>query len=198
MASKKKASSKGSKRGARKRRGKGENFTEAKASAVEVRTAVDTMELALPAPNDYQHHKKALLGALDKQRTANSLVRTARKNAIAAGVDPDSVLEANRIVRANDPKGTAQKMAQLAFALEQEGFPIQFIIHDSLAGDQEELVAKRGYEDGKAARPANNKYPAASDLALVYDTHWKRGQAENMAGITQAPANGQDIQETAH
>lgn len=167
-------------RGAKKRRGKGESMTGAKANQVEVRHAIGQGDLHLPEPNDYQHHKKSLLGAIDKQRTATSLVRTARKNALAAGVDPDAILEANRIVRANDPKGTANKLNQLAFALGQEGFSIAITVHDTLAGDQMDLVYRRYYGDGKGGKALENEYPVGSDLAAQAARAWRHGMASNM------------------
>lgn len=176
MAKKPKAGS----RAGRSRRGRGENNTEANANQVEVRTAFSQGDLQLPAPNDYQHHKKALLGAQDKLRTANSLVRTCRKNALAAGVDPDSVFEANRIVRDNDPKKTANKLNQLAFALEQEGFSIHITVHDTLAGDELDTIYRRFYADGKAGKTLDNRYPENSDLALQADRAWRHGTAANL------------------
>lgn len=170
-------------RAGRSRRGKGESNTEAKANAVEVRTAISQDDLKLPAPDDYQHHKKSILGALEKKTTADGFYRNCLKKAKSAGIDTDALLEANRIVRANDPKGTANKLNQLAFALEQEGFSIHITVHDTLAGDQLDLVYKRGYADGAAGRTADNSYPENSDLHTQYNLGWRHGTGKNM-GLT--------------
>lgn len=190
MASKKKTKS--SARGARKRRGQGEDMTGKQASQVEVRTPVDTMELPLPKPVDYQHHRKTILGYRDQMKSAQGRYRKALKAAQEAGIDTDAMLEAKRIADANDPKKTAIQLNQLAFALQQEGFPIHIVVQDTLAGDHEELVARRGYEDGKAGRSPNNKYPAGSDLALVYDTNWQKGQAELVLGPQDESEEGEE------
>lgn len=178
MAAKK--SKKGTRAG-RSRRGKGENMTEKKANQVEVRTALGQGDLQLPAPDDYQHHKKSIVGTLEKLETAKSLYRKALQSAKSAGIDTDALLEARRIVRANDPKGTAQKMAQLAFCLEQEGFSIAITVHDTLAGDQMETVYRRYYADGKAGKTLDNRYPSGSDLELQANRAWRHGTAANLS-----------------
>lgn len=167
-------------RGAKKRRGKGESMTGAKANQVEVRHAIGQGDLPLPTPNDYQHHKKSILGFLDQKRSAEGRYKNALKKAQEAGVDTDALLEANRIVRANDPKGTAIKLNQLAFCLAQEGFSIQITVHDSLAGDQMDLVYRRYYADGKGGKALENEYPVGSDLAAQAARAWRHGMASNM------------------
>lgn len=184
-------------RAGRSRRGKGESNTEAKANAVEVRTAVSTMDLPLPTPDDYQHHKKSILGFLEKKRTADSHYRTALKKAQSSGIDTDAMLEANRIVRANDPKGTATKLNQLAFALEQEGFSIHITVHDTLAGDQMQLVYRRGYADGEAGRTADNKYPETTDLHAEYNRGWRHGTGKNMKLTPEQVDSANEQQEAA-
>lgn len=167
-------------RGGRSRRGKGESMTEAKANQVEVRTALGQGDLQLPAPDDYQHHKKSIVGTLEKLETAKSLYRKALQSAKSAGIDTDALLEARRIVRANDPKGTANKLNQLAFALGQEGFAIQITVHDTLAGDEHALVARRGYEDARAGKTNESPYPEGSDLARIYAKNFRHGTAHNL------------------
>jgi hypothetical protein len=187
--------SKAGARGSRKRRGDGEAMTGAKAGSVEIRQAIGQEELQLPAPDDYQHHRKSILGALEKRDTANSLYRNALKNAQKAGIDTDSMLEARRIVRANDPKKTANSLNQLAFALQQEGFSIQITVHDTLAGDQMDLVYRRFYDDGKAAKTLENPYPSGSDLALQAARGWRHGNAANMEMSPEQADSGLDEDE---
>ena len=167
-------------RSSRKRRGTGEDMTGAKANAVEVRAPVNTAELALPAPDDYHHHRKAIMGALEKKRTAEGLYRNALKSAQKAGIDTTALLQANSIVRANDPKGTARSLMQLAFSLQQEGFPILITVHDTLVGDEMETVYRRFYRDGKYGKPLASDYPAGSDLAAQAARAWRHGASANL------------------
>jgi hypothetical protein len=171
-------------------------MTEAKASAVEVRVPVNQGDLMLPAPDDYQHHKKSILGALEKKETANSFYRNCLKRAQQAGVDTDALLEAHRIVRANDPRATANKLNQLAFALEQEGFSIHITVHDTLAGDEMDLIYRRFYQDGKAGKSLDCRYPVGSDLATQAARAWRHGMALN-AGTSIEDSNTVVDEDTA-
>ncbi len=79
----------GKKRGARKaKKGVAEG-------AVEVRKASDTQEaMALPPADMADHHRKQILGYLDKKETANSHYRTALKSAQKDGIDTEAMLSA--------------------------------------------------------------------------------------------------------
>jgi hypothetical protein len=176
-------------RASRPRRGKSEAVTGAKAGQVEVRAALSQGDLQLPAVDDYNHHKKNIAGCLDSLESAKSRYRKALQSAQSAGIDTDAMLEARRIVRANDPKKTANKLNQLAFALEQEGFSIHITVHDTLAGDQEDLVARRFFEDGKAGRTFDCRYPENSDLAQIAKDNWMKGQAELLGVGGSEPAH---------
>lgn len=186
-------------RGSRKRRGAAEDVTGKKAGQVEVRTALSQGDLKLPAVDDYNHHKKNIAGCLDSLESAKSRYRKALQSAQAAGIDTDAMLEARRIVRANDPKKTASRLNQLAFALEQEGFSIHITVHDTLAGDEMDTVYRRFYADGKAAKTLDCRYPAGSDLAAQAARAWRHGTSSNL-GLTpeQSDAAVEDAEDAQH
>lgn len=199
MASKKKAKGKTVARG-KKPAPRRRSSKPTKAETVEVRTVAgigDNSQLALPAPDDYEHHMKSIRGAKDKLETAKSLLSHAKTaaNKTCPGLAA-SISETLQIEREGDPVKLQTRLEMLGMGLKHIGSTIQLSVFDTLAGDEEELVARRGYEDGKAARPCNNKYPVGSSLADLYNENWQKGQAENMAGITQAPSNGEA--HTAH
>lgn len=163
------------------RRSKAESMTGAKAGKTEVRRIGDNSQLSLPEPDDYAHHLKSIKGCMEKVATASSLLRHAKQSAnkscpgLAA-----SVTETIAIEREGDPVKLQKRLELLGMGLKQIDSSIQLTVFDTLAGDEEELVAKRGYEDGKAARPMNNKYPEGSSLSDLYAENWRMGQAENM------------------
>lgn len=169
-------------RGARKKRSGGEDMTGAKAGDVEVRTvaAADAPEFALPKPDDYEFHKKQILGYAEKKETANSHYRNALKSAQKAGIDTDALLEANKLKRSNDHAKMQRHFSQLAFALAQEGYPIQLTVHDTLLGDSIDLAYRRGFEDGENGRTLDCRYPAGSDLAAKYTRGWHHGTGKNI------------------
>lgn len=167
-------------RAARSRRGKGEDMTEAKAGAVEVRAPVSQHDLILPAEDVYQLHRDAVKKALDAKESAQGLYRKRLEAAQVAGVDTDMMLEAMKIVRANDPKAVAARLNQLSFCLEQEGFPIQIIVRDTLEGDHMEAIYRRFYMDGKEGKTLDNRYPEGTEMALQADRAWRHGTAANL------------------
>lgn len=198
MAAKKKAKVKTKPaRGSRKRRGNGKDFTGGKENEVEVRSIGDNSGLNLPAPDDFEHHYKSIRGAQDKVKTAQAISSQASESANKCSPGLAKVIKDTlKIENENDPVKLQRHLEMMGMGLSHIGSTIQISIFDSLAGDEDDLVAKRGYADGKAARPSNNRYPSGSSLAEIYDTNWAKGQAENMAAITQAPQNGEA--QTAH
>lgn len=164
-------------------------MTGAKDGKVEMRTAGegDNSKLALPAPDDYSHHMRAIRGSKDKMETAKSLLRHSKDaaNKCSPGLAA-SIEETLRIERENDPVKLRTRLEMLGIGLKQIDCSIQLNVFDTLAGDQKEMVAKRGYEDGKAARPQSSDYPEGSDLAALYSENWLKGQAE-IFNIKEAP-----------
>lgn len=177
----------GQKRRGGGRRSRAESMTGAKENEVEVRTIGDNSDLALPAPDDYAHHMKTIRGCRDRLATASSLLSHAKKSAnkCAPGLAA-SVEETLKIERENDPVKLRTRLEMLGLGLKQIDSSIQLNVFDTLAGDQKEMVARRGYEDGKAARPQSSDYPEGSDLAALYSENWLKGQAE-IFNITKAP-----------
>lgn len=175
----------GSARGSRKRRGQSENMTGAKEGEVEIRTASvgDNSEFKLPAPDDYDHHRKSILGYLEKKETASGLYRKALQTAQKAGIDTDTMLQAHKLKKANDPIKAKRHFDQLGFALKMEDFPIQLIVHDTLLGEVNEAAYKRGFDDGEAGRTANSRYPDGSELEKEYARGHLHGTGKNM-GMT--------------
>ena len=195
MAGKKKPKPKG--RAARKRRGKSEAMTGAKEGEVEVRTIGDNSQLAMPEPDVWNHHRKAIRGWEDKLETAKSGLRNAKKAAIKPGMNMESLGIVVKIERQNDPAKARQFFDQIDLGLSlSDESTLRITTHNTLEGDQEELVAERFYRDGKAGRSLSNPYPAGSSLALIADTNWKKGQAE-IFGITASNGRG-GLQESAH
>lgn len=152
---------------------------------VEVRTTGigDNSEMKLPAPDDWNHHKKSIAGWREKVTTAQSHLRNAIKIAKKAGVNMESLNLLVGIERDNDPKKAAGFFNQIGLGLELSECSLRLTVHDTLAGDEEVLVYKRGYADGEAGRTAENKYPEGSDLAKVYSRGWRHGTAKNL-GMT--------------
>ncbi len=149
---------------------------------VETRTVGigDNSELKLPAPDDWNHHKKSIAGWREKVTTAQSHLRNAIKLAKKAGVNMESLSLVVGIERDNDPKKAASFFSQVGLGLELSESSLRVTVHDTLAGDEESLVYKRGYADGEAGRTPENKYPSGSDLAATYDRGWRHGTAKNL------------------
>lgn len=199
MAGKKKTSAKGSKRGARKRRGKGEDMTGAKEGQVEVRTVGigDNSTMALPEPDDWAHHKKTIRGWKEKVETAKAGLSHAKKAAIKAGVNMTSLELVTSIERQNDPAKTLNFFEQVDLGLRlSEDTGIRITPHNTLAGDQMDLVYKRGFADGGAGRTADNSYPENSDLSEQYMRGWRHGTGKNM-GLTPEQVDASENQREA-
>lgn len=140
-------------------------------------------EMAIPEPTDWDHHKKTIIGYREKISTAQGLLRNAIKTAKKSGIDMQAMDMSISIERKNDPRKTKNFFDQLGLGLELSGSTIKLTAHDTLAGDEEDLVYKRGYADGEAGRTPENKYPSGSDLAATYDKGWRHGTAKNL-GMT--------------
>lgn len=172
-----------------------------KAETVEPRTIGigDNSQLALPAPDDYAHHMKTIRGLKEKSATAASLLRHAKTSAnkACAGLAA-SIEETLAIEREGDPIKLQKRLELLGMGLKQIGSTIEVTIFVTLAGDEEDLVYKRGHSDGKAGKTADNKYPEASSLHALYAKGWRHGTAENL-GLTpeQADAADEDQREAA-
>jgi hypothetical protein len=168
-------------RGARKKRSGGEEMTGKKAGEVEVRKPSDTQEaMVLPKPDDYEFHKKQILGFKEKKDTANANLRNALQSAQKAGIDTDALLEANKLKRSNDHAKMQRHFTQLAFALKQEGYPIEIEVRDTLKTDVAENAYKRGYDQGKAGGTMEDPYPANSDLSKQFCRGWHHGTGSNI------------------
>lgn len=150
-----------------------------KDETVEVRTAGigDNSGLNLPAPDDFNHHKATILGWREKVTTAQGHLRNAIKTAKKAGINMEALNMVVGIERDNDPAKAMDFFRQVDLGLEHGESSLRLTVHDTLAGDESELVARRGFEDGKAARPQSSDYPEGSDLAAIYSENWLKGQA---------------------
>jgi hypothetical protein len=154
-----------------------------KEETVEVRTPAigdNSPGLAIPEPDDWNHHKKTIAGWREKVTTAQSHLRNAIKMAKKAGVNMESLNLVVGIERENDPAKAMQFFKQIDLGLSLGESSLRITPHDTLAGDQEELVYKRGFADGEAGRTANNQYPEGSDLAATYTRGWMHGTGKNM------------------
>jgi hypothetical protein len=182
-------------RAVRSRRGQGEDFTQTKENAVETRAPVHQADLMLPPAEVYQLHRDAVKKAMDARESAQGLYRKRLESAQVAGIDTDMMLEAMKIVRGNDPKAFAARLNQLSFCLEQEGFPIQIVVRDTLIGDEMAFVYRRFYQAGKAAETFANPYPDNSDLALQAARAWRHGNAANLGMTPEKADEGLDDDE---
>jgi len=183
-------------RAGRGRRGKGESNTGAKESQVEVRSIGDNSALALPEPDDWNHHKKAIAGWREKVTTAQSHLRNAIKVAKKAGVNMESLNMVVGIERTNDPAKAMDFFRQVDLGLSLGDSSIRLTAHDTLAGDQMDLVYKRGFADGEAGRTADNRYPETSELHSEYNRGWRHGTGKNM-GLTPEQVDSADEQRDA-
>ena len=192
-------------RAARARRGKGKDFTGGDAEKVEVRMGGDNAPtLELPSPEDFEYHMKSIKGAMEKKDTAVALIRNAKKSAEKAVKGLSGTIDRLiRLERSNDPLAFQREMELLGYGLKQTNSPIQITVFDTLLGDQKEVVAKRGYEDGKSGRGARTEYPEGSDLAQIYSENYMRGQGEHLGldpdEVTAAiNGNGADGEHATH
>lgn len=168
-------------RGSRKRRGASESMTGAKEGEVQVRTIGDNSSLAMPEPDDWNHHRKAILGWREKVTTAQGGLRNAIKQAKKSGVDMKAFDLVVGIERQNDPAKALNFFQQLDMGLSLSGeTTVRITPHDTLAGDQIELVYKRGFADGEAGRTADNRYPEGSELHSEYARGWRHGTGKNL------------------
>lgn len=188
---------KGTERGARKRRGKGESMTGAKDNKVEVRRggagpgagAGDNSKLALPAPEDWDHHYRSIKGLKEKSATASSLVRHAKNSAnkschgMAAAIEQTLSIE-----RENDPVKLKKHLELLGIGLRQVGSSIQLSVFDTLLGESKDQAYTRGFKMAKDGHSLTNPYPAGSDLAAECDRGWRHGTAENL-GVSKEDAD---------
>lgn len=177
-----KAGKGGSGRGGRKRRGTSEDMTGAKEGEVEVRKGeLDLGEPIELSENDVHTHFKAIKKAMEQKDTYVSLLRGANKAASKLHPDlPAAIKEAITEERKNDPSKLKARLEVLGITLKASGSTIQLSVFDTLAGDEKELVYKRGYDDGVNGRTAANKYPEGSDLHERYATGWRHGTAKNL------------------
>lgn len=186
MAKPKKSARKGG-----KRRSRAESMTGKKEGSVEVRTPAigDNSKLALPDPSDFDHHYKSMRGARDKVKTAQALSSQASESANKCAPGLSKVIkETLKIEDENDPVKLARHLELMGMGLKHINSSIQITIFDTLAGDEEDLVYKRGFEDGKAGRTADNRYPEGSSLHALYAKGWRHGTASNL-GISPADAD---------
>lgn len=187
-------------RATRKRRGKSEDMTGAKEGAVEVRSVGigdNSGELSLMEPDDWNHHKKAIKGWKEKVSTAQRGLQGAKAAAKKAGMNLASLDLVVGIERDNDPKKAMDFFSQVDLGLRlSEDTTIRITTHDTLAGDQMELVYKRGYADGAAGRTPDNQYPENSDLAAEYSRGWRHGSGKNM-GLTPEQVDAAENQKEA-
>jgi hypothetical protein len=170
-------------RAGRSRRGKGENMTGAKESAVEMRTIGDNSgELNLQQvqidDGDFDLHYKAIKSAVERQKQSKNLYDGCCKAAKKVSADLLEAVKKAIKFDGMDPDDIKRQLEIDGYALKRRENPIQLTVFNSLLGDQKEVVAKRGYEDGKAGRSAKTEYPEGSDLATIYSENYMRGQGE--------------------
>lgn len=171
-----------------------------KEETVEVRTPAigdNNAALAIPEPDDWNHHKKTILGWREKVTTAQSHLRNAIKQAKKAGVNMESFNLVVGIERENDPSKALQFFKQIDLGLSLGESSVRITPHDTLAGDQTELVYKRGYADGEAGRTADNRYPENSELHATYARGWRHGTGKNLGLSPEQVDAAEDQKEAA-
>lgn len=155
----------------------------AKGDEVESRTAGigDNSQLALPAPDDYEHHMKTIKGTKDKLETAKSLLRHAKEaaNKCCPGLAA-SIEETLKIERDGDPAKLQKRLEMLGIGLKQIGSSVQLTVFDTLAGEVEDQAYTRGFADGEGGKTMNNRYPDGSPLAKAYVRGWHHGTGKNL------------------
>lgn len=172
----------GSTRGSRKRRGSGENFTGAEENKTEVRKAELDLKPVEIDDGDFDMHLKSVKAATEKLTTAQGLLRSCYK--AAKKVSPqllDALKYALKAERA-DAEDIKRELEVMGYVLKKTNAPIQITLHDTLLGDENELAAKRGYQNGKNGTGMNCPYPEGSDLASLYADAYMKGQADLIGG----------------
>lgn len=185
-------------RGKRGRKSKAESMTGAKESQVEVRTIGDNSGLKLPAPKDFDYHYKSMRGALDKVKTAQALSSQASESANKCSPGLAQVIKNTiKIENEDDPAKLKRHLEMMGMGLKHIDSTIQINIFDSLAGDQIELVYKRGFSDGEAGRTAQNDYPEGSALAKEYARGWRHGTGKNLSLTPEQVDASDDLKDAA-
>lgn len=187
MAKPKKNKTTGAVRGSRKRRGKGEAFTEAKANEVEVRKlgGDNAPELKLPSEEDFNYHLKSIKGYREKKDTAVANLRNANKAAEKTCKGLSGIVgELLGLERADNPHDFQRKLELLGYGLKVTNSPIQLTVFDTLLGDVTAQAYARGKADGANGKSASNPYPEGSDLASEYTRGWQHGTVGNL-GLTE-------------
>lgn len=189
-----KSSANGGNGKSRGRKSKAESATGKKEAAAEMRKASDTDELALPKPDDILFHMKAIKGWKERITTLQGSMRNALKAAKKVNKFlPEVINELLALERLDDPTEFKRRMESLGIGLKAIGAPYQLTLHDTLLGDQNELAAKRGYQNGKAGTAINNPYPENSTLSDIYVENYVKGQAELLgASVPETAAEDSD------
>lgn len=167
------------------RKSKAESMTEAKANSVEVRTAAggigdNSGELALPKPDDWDHHFRSIKGLAERAATANSHLRHAKTAAKKSGIDMDAMNRALAEDRDPDPVKLRRFVEQLGLGLKQLGSHVAITVHDTSLGDSEDLAQERGFQNGEAGKTYDNPYPAGTSLHARYHRGHMYGQGKVM------------------
>lgn len=187
-------------RSSRPRRGKSEAMTGAKENEVEVRIGHNS-SLNLPEPialsdDDFDLHYKATKSAKEKMNTAKRLYDGCCKNAKKVSADMLAAVKQAIAYDGADPEDIKKDLEIRGYVLKRRESPTQLVIHDMLDGDVQEHAYKRGFGDGEAGRPANNRYPEGSDLAAKYSDGWTRGQAK-LVGVELLPKDDASADDSA-
>lgn len=190
---------KGKKNGSGGKKSRAESTTGAKEASTEMRTPVKATELPLPKPADAEYHRKQVLGWKEKVTTAQGHYRNACKAAQSAGINVDSLKEAEAIKRENDPAATMAYFQQLNMQLQLAGSPLRLVMFDSLGGDLKEQAYAQGQDDAGNGRVKNNPFPEGSEPHDEYEVGYRNKMGAHL-GLseqqTEDAVNGADDGDT--
>jgi len=168
---------KGKKTGGR-RRGRGEGDTGAKEGATEVRQP--GMDLVVIKDDDFDLHFRALKNAVERQKQAKNLYDGVCKGAKKVSEDLLAAIKKALKFEGMSPEDIKRQLEIDGYALKRIENPIQMTVFDTLEGDQEDLVYKRGFAAGRAGETLASKYPEGSTLHAIYARAWRHGTADNL------------------
>lgn len=172
---------------------KAESVTGKKAGEAEMRK-VGQNELPICQPDDFKFHMASIKGFMEKATTANAALRNAIKSAKKVNPHLPAIIKEALALERNDPAEKRAYLENLGMALKEIGAPFQLGIFD-IAQDPLVQAKREGLEDGKAGRPASNKYVEGSAPYAEYMAGWQEGQGL-LLGLN-TPKNGAGAQAAA-
>lgn len=168
-------------RGSKQRRGKGEDFTGAKAGETEVRSPTIAQELALAKPEDILHHMRTIKGWKDKVTTLNGHISNAYKAAKTAKISRKT-LEFLLGLERNDPVAYRIEMENVAIGLKAMGAPFQMNVFDAIYANDIDQVKAEASAAAKAGRGPECRFAEGSPAYDVYMETYALVQAGMVPG----------------